>query len=335
MERVYKVLSKQVFTNGNYSLVPIRNEDRYDIMRWRNDQIFHLRQSDILTIEHQDAYFNDVIASLFIEKHPSQILFSFLIGEECIGYGGLVHINWIDQNAELSFIMKTQLEKDAFSFYWSKFLGCIEKVAFEELSFHKIYTYAFDLRPHLYTVLEENGFKREAVLKDQCLIEGEYKDVVIHSLINKYIELRKMECLDVDITYSWATNAVVRKYSLNKREITLEGHKNWFNSKLNDNNCLYFIAEKGKDKVGSFRLDVGSDGSGYISYLIDPIFHGNGYGSELLRRGVRIAQESSSIKYIIGEVMIENKASVKAFENLGFIKIFKTNSLIRYKLITE
>jgi len=333
--REYKALTQQTYKSGEFEIVPIRHEDRLEIMKWRNEQIYHLRQREVLTVEKQENYFNTTVASLFNEERPIQILFSFLKENECIGYGGLVHINWMDNNAELSFIMETQLENDAFSFYWSKFLGCIEKVAFGELSFHKIYTYAFDLRPHLYTVLEENGFKREAVLKDQCLIEGEYKDVVIHSLINKYIELRKMECLDVDITYSWATNAVVRKYSLNKREITLEGHKNWFNSKLNDNNCLYFIAEKGKDKVGSFRLDVGSDGSGYISYLIDPIFHGNGYGSELLRRGVRIAQESSSIKYIIGEVMIENKASVKAFENLGFIKIFKTNSLIRYKLITE
>jgi len=335
MERVYKVLSKQVFTNGNYSLVPIRNEDRYDIMRWRNDQIFHLRQSDILTIEHQDAYFNDVIASLFIEKHPSQILFSFLIGEECIGYGGLVHINWIDQNAELSFIMKTQLEKDAFSFYWSKFLGCIEKVAFEELSFHKIYTYAFDLRPHLYTVLEENGLKREAVLKDHCLVEGEYKDVVIHSLINKYIELRKIEGHDVDLTYSWAINPVIRQYSLNKSEITLESHSEWFDFKLNDSHCLYFIAEKQNEPVGSFRLDINSAGTGYISYLIDPEYHGKGYGSELLRLGVRIAQENLNIKNIIGEVMIENKASVKAFENLGFTIIGKTKSLIQYKLNTE
>jgi RimJ/RimL family protein N-acetyltransferase len=333
--RAYKVLKRQEFSSGDYSLTPIRHEDRLKIMKWRNEQIYHLRQSEVLTVEKQENYFNTTVASLFNEERPNQILFSFLEGNECIGYGGLVHINWIDKNAELSFIMETQLEKEAFNFYWSKFLACVEKVAFEELSFHKIYTYAFDLRPHLYTVLEGNGFKREAVLKEQCLIEGEYKGVVIHSLINKHIELRKVNSYDVNVTYSWAIDAVVRQYSLNKSEITLESHKNWFNSKLNDNDCLYFIAEKGKDQVGSFRLDLSSDGSGYISYLIDPTFHGNGYGSELLRQGVRIAKDNPSIKNIIGEVMIENKASVKAFENLGFTIISKTNGLFRYKLITE
>jgi RimJ/RimL family protein N-acetyltransferase len=333
--RVYRALKTQEFKKDEYCLTPIRHEDRFRIMKWRNEQIYHLRQNEALTVEKQDNYFNTTVASLFNEESPNQILFSLLEGNKCIGYGGLVHINWIDKNAELSFIMETQLEKDAFNFYWSKFLAIIEKVAFEDLSFHKIYTYAFDLRPYLYTVLEGNGLKREAVLKDQFLIEGEYRDVVIHSLINKHIELRKVDSHDVNLTYSWANNDVVRQYSLNKSEITLESHKNWFNSKLNDNHCLYFIAEKGGNQVGSFRLDLNSDGSGYISYLIDPAFHGNGYGGELLRRVVRIAQENASIKNIIGEVMIENKASVKAFENLGFTTIGKTKSFIRYKLITE
>jgi RimJ/RimL family protein N-acetyltransferase len=304
-------------------------------MKWRNEQIYHLRQSGQLTVEKQDNYFNTTITPLFNEEKPNQILFSFLYANKCIGYGGLVHINWIDKNAELSFIMETKLEKDAFNLYWSKFLASIEKVAFEELSFHKIYTYAFDLRPHLYAVLERNGLKREAVLKDHCLIAREYRDVVVHSLINKDIKLRKCEGNDVYLAYSWAINAVIRQYSLNKSEITLESHKNWFNSKLNDNNCLYFIAEKWKDQVGSFRLDLNSDGSGYISYLIDPKFHGKGYGSELLRQGVRIAREDPRIKNVIGEVMIENKASVKAFENLGFIIMSNTKSRIQYILITE
>ena len=333
--RKYKALTQQTYKNGEFEIVPIRFEDRFRIMKWRNEQIYHLRQSEVLTVEKQENYFNSTVASLFNEESPNQILFSFLEGNKCIGYGGLVHINWIDKNAELSFIMETQLEKEAFNFYWSKFLACIERVAFEELRFHKIYTYAFDLRPHLYTTLEGNGLKKEAVLKDQCLIEGEYKDVIIHSLVNKHIELRKVDSDDVNLTYSWAIDAVVRQYSLNKSEITLESHKNWFNSKLNDDYCLYFIAQKRKYQVGSFRLDLNSDGSGYISYLIDPKFHGNGYGSELLRQGVRIAKENPRIKNIIGEVMIENKASVKAFQNLGFTIIGKTNSIIRYKLMTE
>ena len=333
--REYKALTQQTYKNGEFEIVPIRHEDRFAIMKWRNEQIYHLRQSEALTVEKQDFYFNTTVASLFNVKEPNQILFSFLERNECIGYGGLVHINWIDKNAEVSFIMNSRLEEVSFSKNWSKFLAMIEKVAFEDLSLNKIFTYSFDVRPHLYLVLEENGFKREAVLKNHCLIEDEYKDVLIHSLLKKDIEFRKVDCYDLNLTYSWAINSVIRQYSLNKSEITLQCHSEWFNSKLNSPNCLYFIAEKQKEPVGSFRLDIDSAGCGYISYLIDPKYHGNGFGSELLRMGVRIAKESLDVKYIIGEVISENQASVKVFQNLRFTKIGTTKNLIRYKLVTE
>jgi hypothetical protein len=64
----YKALNKQFFSNGRYSLVPIRFEDRYNIMQWRNEQIYHLRQAKPLTQEDQDAYFENVVAKLFDQE---------------------------------------------------------------------------------------------------------------------------------------------------------------------------------------------------------------------------------------------------------------------------
>lgn len=180
----YKVLNKQVFSHGDFSIVPIRYEDRMEIMKWRNEQIYHLRQNKPLTVENQEDYFTHVVAKLFDQEQPAQILFSYLKNDVCIGYGGLVHINWIDKNAEISFIMNTALEKDSFHLHWGIYLGLIEQVAFEVLQLHKIYIYAFDLRPHLYEAAESKGYVREATLKEHCCIEGIFKDVVIHSRIN-------------------------------------------------------------------------------------------------------------------------------------------------------
>lgn len=183
MKTSYKILKKQIYTFEHYSIVPIRYEDRFDIMKWRNEQIYHLRQNEPLTVEKQNKYFDTVVSKLFDTDKPDQILFSYLENNVCIGYGGLVHINWIDNNAETSFIMNTDLEKEYFDMYGDIFFRLLKEVAFQELNLHKIYTYAFDLRPHLYPVFERNGFKKEAVLKDHCLCNGEYKDVVIHSII--------------------------------------------------------------------------------------------------------------------------------------------------------
>lgn len=178
----YKVLNKQEFTSGEYKLVPIRIKDRYKIMQWRNEQIYHLRQSEPLTMEMQDAYFENVVSKLFDLEQPDQILFSLLKGDQSIGYGGLVHINWVDKNAEVSFVMNTDLEKEYFTSYWQLFTSLLDQVAME-LKFHKLYVYAFDLRPHLYKALEKCGYFKDAVLKDHCFFEGLFKDVVIYSKI--------------------------------------------------------------------------------------------------------------------------------------------------------
>lgn len=182
----YKVLDNNSFSIGAFSLVPIRLEDKMKIMQWRNQQIYHLRQAKHLTEEDQNKYFDNVVSNLFEQEHPNQILFSFLENGHCIGYGGLVHINWVDKNAEISFIMKSHLEKDHFDEIWSSYIFLLEKVSFEELKLHKIFTYAFDLRPNIYPVLELAGFLKEAVLKGHCYFEGNFIDVIIHSKFNKF-----------------------------------------------------------------------------------------------------------------------------------------------------
>jgi len=122
-----------------------------------------------------------VVSQLFDQEQPDQILFSFLESGQCIGYGGLVHINWQDKNAELSFIMETALDKERFYEIWRAYLELIEKVAFEDLELHKIYTYAFDLRSKLYNAIEAMGFVEEARLKEHIEFNDHCIDVVIHS----------------------------------------------------------------------------------------------------------------------------------------------------------
>lgn len=181
----YKLLNIGVEQEGIYSLVPIRYEDRWDIMKWRNEQIYHLRQAKPLTAEEQETYYTQVVAQLFEQTQPKQILFSYLKNGQCIGYGGLVHINWVDKHAEISFIMDTQLEKDEFELHWLTYLNLLEKIAFHQLNFHKIFTFAFNLRPHLFTAIEKAGFEYEATLKEHYFFEGKYIDAIIHSKINE------------------------------------------------------------------------------------------------------------------------------------------------------
>jgi len=281
----YRILNKQEFHHDNYSLIPVRMEDRYDIMKWRNEQIYHLRQSKPLTIKDQDKYFNTIVQGLFEKEKPEQLLFSYLERDKCIGYGGLVHINWIDRNAEISFIMDTQLEKNEFHKHWGIFLDLLYQIAFDELDLHKIYTYAFDLRPHLYEAIEAKGFVKEAVLREHCYFNDQYKDVIIHSKFNEDLSLREISFEDKKLIFDWANDPLTRTNSFDIKPITFESHSNWFDSKLNNNKAWYYIGEINGENIGLVRFDI-KENEIVIGITLDNKFRGKNYLQDYLKKGV-------------------------------------------------
>ena len=332
MSFFYKSLINQTFCSNQYSIVPIRTEDKYAIMKWRNEQIYHLRQNRLLTEADQDAYFENIVAKLFDQEYPNQILFSYLEDGKCIGYGGLVHINWVDKNAEISFIMDTALEKDFFSFHWQTYLTLIERVAFKELKLHKIFTYAFDLRPRLYDVLEKSGYEREARLKEHCFFEGNYIDVILHSKTNRRFYLRNAALEDLEITYTWANQPQIRQYAFKKGFIPLEEHSKWFAGKIKDENCIFKLLISEGEPVGSIRYDVKGE-EGLISYLIAPDLTGRGLGTKLHELSIfDLEKERNDIKSIKGLVKKENIASIRIFEKLGFDKIELDKDVLEFRM---
>ena len=183
MSRNYKCLSQSIFSNEKYALRPIRDEDKYAIMQWRNEQIDILRQKQALTKEEQEQYFATTVAGLFTQLKPGQLLFSFLENNVLIGYGGLVHIDWESKNAEVSFITETKRNTNKRQFIddWYNYLQILKPLAKEHLGFSKIYTYAYNIRPNLYPALLKSGFIEEARLKNHIAIKNKYYDVLIHS----------------------------------------------------------------------------------------------------------------------------------------------------------
>jgi len=327
----YKALSKQNFTSGNYSIEPIRMEDRYDILKWRNEQVFHLRQNKWLTIDDQDKYFKNVITTLFNSDNPDQILFSFFKENKFVGYGGLVHINWQDKNAEISFLMNTELEEDFFETFWIKFLSLMETVGFEELNLHKIYTYAFDLRPKLYSALDRAGFEDVVELNEHSYINDEFISVKIHSKYNRNVKLRKANEHDIDVTYYWVNNSIIRKFSFDKTTISKEGHSTWFTMKINSDKCEYYILEVKGVRAGSIRFDI-EDTEAKISYLLDPEFMGKGFGTVILNKGIKLLKEEKpKLKSVYGLVFETNQASKRIFNKLKFSSSLTNNSELKYE----
>ena len=326
----YKCLNKQEYKTGDYQLVPIRDEDRYLIMEWRNEQIYHLRQDKYLSKKNQDIYFEDIVNPQKKEKNPDQILFSLLEGDSCIAYGGLVHINWEDKNGEISFVMKTALEKERFVMLWDNFLRLIKQVAFKELDLHKIYTYAFDIRPKLYEPLVKNGFIKEGHLRDHCIIDSKYYDVFYHSLLNPLhsISIRDVKKEDEDLLFNWRNDPEVRANAFNTDEINLENHRKWFANKLADEKCKIYIFESfGEYPIGQVRLELLED-KWMIDYSIDSRYRGIGLGEKIIYEIVKLENG----KNLFAQVKQKNIASVKIFENQNFRVKSVDKEIINFEL---
>jgi len=317
--RSYKCLINTVISENQFHIEPLRDQDKYEIMEIRNQQLYHLRQSEPLTTEKQENYFATVVAGLFEQERPNQLLFSFFENDIFIGYGGLVHINWIDKNAEISFVMKTELEKDNFAKYWSEYLKLIEKVAFHELNFHKIFTYAFDLRPHLYDLLLNCGFAEDARLKEHCYFDGKYLDVLIHSKINTTIRFRKATEEDVELYYNWANDPIVRSNSYSSEAIPYENHVNWFKSKLKDENCYMFLFQSHDNQhIGQVRIQKTDATSAIIGISTDENHRGKGYAAKMIATASEVFLAKNPEICISAYIKLDNPASAKAFEKAGF-----------------
>lgn len=319
--RTYKCLQNQIFQHGRFSIVPIRDEDKYLIMEWRNEQIFHLRQNEPLTREVQEEYFKKVIFNLFQQDKPNQILFSYLEDDVCIGYGGLVHINWIDRNAEISFIMNTSLEKDLFEFHWIIYLELIEQVSFKDLRLHKIFTFGFDLRPHLYQAVEKAGFQKEAVLKEHYYWKGEFIDVIIHTKLNIYFAIRNATQEDLMLYFNWVNDEQVRMQSFNTMSIDLQTHTRWFENKLKDDNSYLFVFENERnDKIGQVRIEQETvSKKAIIGVSVDKKYRGKGLAPKILRRGIEHFLSTNKDVLIEAYIKEDNKSSIKSFIKAGFL----------------
>lgn len=184
----YKCLSKQEFVGkGGYKILPVRKEDIQAIREWRNSQVEVLRQKRPLTEQEQVSYYDRVVFPERLLDHPPQILFSLLLNDQLIGYGGLTHIDWIDQHAEVSFLLSNERAKDV-SFYqqdFTNYLDLLAEVAFSEMQFHRLFAETYSFRAEHMRCLEARGYIREGAMKEHIIKKGEWFDSVIHGLLAK------------------------------------------------------------------------------------------------------------------------------------------------------
>ena len=167
----------------NYNIVPLRHQDMYLIMQWRNDQMQILRQNTPLTLADQERYYHEVIEPSTLHENPHLKLFSILLNDTCIGYGGLTNIDWNERRAEVSFLLATERTKnqELYEKEFGLFLTFLKNLAFRELKLKELFTETYNTRPHHINVLENHGFVFQKEEKGRARKGETMLDSVFHT----------------------------------------------------------------------------------------------------------------------------------------------------------
>ena len=175
---------------GLYELVPLRYEDIFQVADWRNAQMEVLRQKEVLTKEMQEQYYEDVVLPSLERDRPSLVLFSFLCEGQCIGYGGLVYIDWDAMRSEVSFLVDPQRAKEpsVYGSDFSNYLKLIKRYAFTELGLNRLFTETFSFRKEHIVILEQEGFLKEGCLRQHVSVRGSLEDSLMHGILKEDYE---------------------------------------------------------------------------------------------------------------------------------------------------
>lgn len=154
--------------------------------------------------------------------------------------------------------------------------------------------------------------------KGRVLIDGLGPDRIISTMLGEGLTLREVGEKDAELLFRWVNDPDVRRESFNSEPILIEGHAQWFNAKVHDPDCTFFIALDGYGTpVGQIRFDCqGEDALADVSVAKEQ--RGRGYGMEIIRAGVDNLLKRRKIENVQAFVKADNKASIKAFSVAGF-----------------
>lgn len=184
----YSFLKFDDYSFKNYTLLPLRYEDISDIKKWRNDQLSILRQKKILTDTDQENYYQKLIKKSFFNSNPNEILFSFLFNDTCIGYGGMVYVDWKKKSAEISFITETKRANlnQVYKKDFTAFINILFRISFSELLFNKLTTETYEIRKNTLQILNQLGFQLKKIEEKKITIDNKIYDSIHHEYLNSF-----------------------------------------------------------------------------------------------------------------------------------------------------
>jgi RimJ/RimL family protein N-acetyltransferase len=135
---------------------------------------------------------------------------------------------------------------------------------------------------------------------------------------------RKIGLEDFETLLEWRNNPEVYRHFFSPYPVPLENHKKWIEKVIQNPQIFFLIASYEQVPAGTVNFDFNEDFSkAEVGIYLDPKFHGKRLGGEMLSYAEKEAiKKYPQLKKIIAKVLVENIASEKMFEKVGYQKHF-------------
>lgn len=141
-------------------------------------------------------------------------------------------------------------------------------------------------------------------------------------------EVRRARPDDEPLFFEWRNEAVTREQSFSDAPVAWSSHRQWFEAKLRNTATKMFVGEGRGVPIGQARLDF-EGAEGVLSYSIDSMWRGRGWGRWLVSEVTRRAGHSGRI--LRAYVQPANTASRRIFARLGWVETASGDGRIEYR----
>jgi UDP-2,4-diacetamido-2,4,6-trideoxy-beta-L-altropyranose hydrolase len=157
----------------------------------------------------------------------------------------------------------------------------------------------------------------------QALVDGRGRGRVVESVMPtpaSALTIREAGPQDRGLVWMWANDRTVREQSLDRSPIPFETHVAWFDRVGLDPDSHLLIMEADGLPVGQLRFDL-EDGHATVNYSLDACVRGRGWGRRIIEMGLQwlSAHGPDRPVQLVAIVRVDNPASSRVFERLGFV----------------
>ncbi|HUP23747.1 MAG TPA: bifunctional UDP-2,4-diacetamido-2,4,6-trideoxy-beta-L-altropyranose hydrolase/GNAT family N-acetyltransferase [Thermoanaerobaculia bacterium] len=178
------------------------------------------------------------------------------------------------------------------------------------------------------SLIDDEESRRGMSRRGRSLVDRRGAWRIVHSMIgtssriaeNEELALRPATLHDTRSFWEWRNDPETRSSAFRTELIPWSIHVEWFESKLNDPACRFFVGERAADgePIGQVRFERTDPLRAEIHVVIAPLHRRRGLGSRLIAEAVSQYLAEVPVNRIDAFIKPENEGSLRAFTRAGF-----------------